>query len=403
VSVKLSKVETLRESPFQVIIGAAAPIDARAPDVQKIPVLKPRLPLAAQLMPYLQQIDANQTYSNHGPLVLEFERRLVKHFGLQKGCIASASSGTAALVGAIFATAGRATAARPYALMPAYTFVGTATAAEQCGYRPYLADVDETSWMLDPQRLQHLPILAQVGVVMVVSPYGRPVPQAPWLRFQQQTGISVVIDGAACFEAASADPAKYFGDIPVALSFHATKSFATAEGGAVVATDPKLVHNAMQALNFGFSGDRNSRVASINGKLSEYHAAIGLAEFDGWETKRQALHEVIHAYETMMETAGLAGRFFGAPDVCGAYGLFLGGGDGETARIEDSLRRHGVDYRLWYGRGLHHQCYYQNLPRETLGVTDELAPRLLGIPAGRHMTEPMIARVVAALADGVFA
>jgi dTDP-4-amino-4,6-dideoxygalactose transaminase len=402
VSVKLSKSEILRDPRFQVIQGAAAPADTAAAEIRTIPVLRPRLPLAEQLMPYLRQVDTNQIYSNHGPLVLQFERRLIRHFGLPDGCIASASSGTAALVGAILAAAGRATVERPLALMPAYTFVGTATAAEQCGYQPYLADIDESTWMLDPEQLRHLPVCARTGVVMVVSPYGRPVPQAPWARFQQLTGIPVVIDGAACFEAVSAAPEQYFGTIPVALSFHATKSFATAEGGAVVATDPRLVHNAMQALNFGFSGDRNSRVASINGKLSEYHAAIGLAELDGWEDKREALHDVIRSYGRMLDAAGLADRLFGAPDIGGAYGLFLGGRE-ETARIEESLRRHGVDYRLWYGRGLHHQSYYQDLPRAALDVTEDLAPRLLGIPAGRHLTEPMIQRVVAALADGVFA
>ena len=41
----------------------------------------------------------------------------------------------------------------------------------------------------------------------------------------------------------------------------------------------------MQALNFGYDADRLSKRPAINGKMSEYHAAVGLAELDGWEGK----------------------------------------------------------------------------------------------------------------------
>jgi dTDP-4-amino-4,6-dideoxygalactose transaminase len=395
------KTSRLRELPLDVTtegLNRPIPLVARS---ENVPVLLPVLPSADQLLPYLRRIDGSQIYSNHGPLVLEFERRLATHFALPGGSVASASSGTAALVGAILGVAGRARVDRPLALMPAYTFLGTAAAAEQCGYQPFFADVDRATWMLDPQRLLHLPERGRIGVVVVVAPYGRAVPQAAWRMFQQQTGIPVVIDGAASFEAVSAAPAQCFGEIPVALSFHATKSFATAEGGAVVSSDTAITHAAMQALNFGFSGDRNSRVASINGKLSEYHAAIGLAELDAWSQKRLALHRVIGSYRSQLQAKGLAGRLFAAPDFSSCYALFRSDGLLEAQKIKDSLDRHQVGYRLWYGLGLHHHDYYTTALRERLAVTDDIAGCLLGIPAGCNLTETMIATVVAALAAAV--
>jgi dTDP-4-amino-4,6-dideoxygalactose transaminase len=63
-----------------------------------------------------------------------------------------------------------------------------------------------------------------------------------------------------------------------------------------------------------------------------------------------------------------------------------------------SLTAAGVDYRLWYGRGLHGQDYYAALPRTDLGVTDDLAPRLLGLPFAPDLGEADIARVARAIA-----
>jgi dTDP-4-amino-4,6-dideoxygalactose transaminase len=365
-----------------------------------VPVLRPLLPHSDQLLPYLRRIDASRYYSNRGPLVLELEERLADYLGLREGRVVTAASGTSALVGAILAVAGRATPKRPLALLPAFTFVGTASAVEECGYRAYLADIDDKSWMLDPQRLVNFSELDKVGVVVPVAPFGRPVPQEPWLAFRRRTGIAVVIDGAASLDGLADAPEQFLGDIQVALSFHATKSFATGEGGGVVSTDRDLAKRVVQTLNFGFYGERNSRVSGTNGKMSEYHAAVGLAELDGWSAKRAALRAVADWYRWHLKQAGLLERFFASPNVSGCYALFHCVKE-EVARVRESLQRHGVDFRLWYGSGLHHHAYFANLPHERLEVTDTIAPSLLGLPVAPDLTEAMITRVVAGLVAGV--
>ena len=286
--------------------GTASPQPARGQDPEPTQVLRPRLPLAERLMPYLRRIDATRVYSNWGPLASEFESRLADHFRLPAGGTVSASSGTAALVGAILASAGRASEERPLALVPAFTFVATAAAVEQCGYRPYLVDIEAGSWMLDPERMGSHPELGRVGLVVPVAPFGRPVPQAQWRIFREMTGIPVVIDGAASFDRAAEAPDRALGEIPVAISFHATKSFATGEGGCVAATDTDLILRIGQALNFGFQMTRESRSAAINGKMSEYHAAVGLAELDGWPEKRLALEAVADNYRRRLGDVGLS-------------------------------------------------------------------------------------------------
>ena len=204
---------------------------------RSIPVQRPLLPQADRLLPYLRRIDATRTYSNWGPLADELERRLEAHFGLPEHGVVSAASGTAALVGAVLGIAGRGGLERPLALIPAYTFVATALAVEQCGYRPYLVDVDPRTWQLDQFGCSTRSGLDRVGLVVPVAPFGRPVPQESWLAFRRQTGIPVAIDGGASFEGASDEPRRFLGEIPTAFSFHATKSFATGEGGCVTTTD----------------------------------------------------------------------------------------------------------------------------------------------------------------------
>ena len=376
---------------------AESGIAATAP----IPVLRPRLPTAERLLPYLRRIDQARVYSNFGPLVLEFERRLAGLLGVPPQAVVTANSGTSGLVACVLALAGRATAQRPLALLPAYTFVATAVAAQECGYEPLLADIRDDDWQLDPAALVVHPRIAEVGVVMPVAPYGRPVDPTPWHEFEARTGIPVVIDGAASLEPASADGARWLGRIPVVFSLHATKGLATGEGGAIACTDPGRIERIGQALNFGFNGSRESRSPSTNGKMSEYHAAVGLAELDGWPLKSAALATVASTYRRLADAAGLGARLWCAPELCSSYVLFDAGDAPACGRVQAMLERHGVGFRLWYGHGLQAQPSFADCPADPLPVTALLAPRLVGLPMAPDLDETRIARVIAALAEAV--
>lgn len=363
-------------------------------------VLRPSLPTAERLLPYLKRIDQARIYSNFGPLVLEFESRVCTRLGLPAGAVVSASTGTAGLVGAILATAGRATAARTLALMPAYTFVATAVAARECGYEPYLADVDAETWMLDPERLIDHPSLDRVGIVIPVAAFGKKLDQSAWLRFREKSGIAVVIDAAAGFESVSEYPQACLGPIPVVLSFHATKSFATGEGGCVASTDIELVARTCQCLNYGFRHSRDSQTASINGKMSEYHAAVGLAELDQWDAKRAAFQGVVDNYLKRAAEAGIGTRLKTAPGISSSYILFQCDSVEHAERAQAELAADHIEYRLWYGLGLHRQTHFSALPRDPLSVTERLAPCVIGLPMATDLDDASIERVVRAMVAG---
>ena len=230
---------------------ASTPISrVPAPSATKIPVLRPRLPDAELLLPKLRRIDSARIYTNHGPLAAEFEALLAERLGLGPAGIACAASGTAALVGAILAVAGRASSERPFAIMPAYTFVATAAAAELCGYRPYLVDIDPETLLIDPQNLLDHPILDRAGLVIPVAAFGRPPQQQAWRSFQARMNIPVVIDGAASFDLLEEAPTHCVGSIPVVLSFHATKAFGVGEGGGVASSDKGLIERNRSGAEF---------------------------------------------------------------------------------------------------------------------------------------------------------
>jgi dTDP-4-amino-4,6-dideoxygalactose transaminase len=376
--------------------SAAPPSDVRRE--RSIPIYRPLLPQAGEVARYLGVLDATRTYANHGPLVRSFETRLEALFCAGTGAVVSAASGTAALTGAILGSAGRAGAPRPYALCPAYTFAATASAIQQCGYQLHLCDVDPDTWTLDPDRLARHPLLSRAGVVVVVAPYGRMPDLARWAVFESRTGVPVVVDGAAAFEQVAG-----FGtagtNVPVALSFHATKAFATGEGGAVICADALRASAVARALNFGFLGERVSRGAGINGKMSEYHAAVGLAELDGWERKRAAFATVYADYRAKAVRAGVAQWLITAPTIASCYALFCAGDADEGARACAALADAGVAHRRWYGRGLHAEPAFAASSCDALAVADDVAARLIGVPTAPDLQASAIERVVNALAE----
>ena len=365
-----------------------------------LPVYRALLPRAAALLPYLERVDENRWYTNRGELVQLLEARLAGLFAAKT--VMTAANGTAAIEGAILAHAGRATAARPLALMPAYTFVATASAVEACGYRPYLLDIDPATWSLDCGNLAAHPALDRAGLIVPVAPYGRAIAQRDWSDVQKRTGVPVVIDAAAAFEMILADPARFTGDVPVTLSFQSTKAFSSGEGGAVLWSDSAGLERVAQSLNFGFLRKRESTGAGTNGKLSEYHAAVGLASLDAWDATAAANRSVADAYRAAAQAQSLADRLFVAPQVASNYALLDAGTAKGAGVLIAALHAQKIESRLWYGRGIHHETYWRAAERDELPVTDRLAPALVGLPIAPDVAQADIERIISIVAGALF-
>jgi dTDP-4-amino-4,6-dideoxygalactose transaminase len=114
-------------------------------------------------------LDQTRRYANDGELTKLLETRFAALFRRADAGIVTASSGTAALNGAILAAAGRASEKKPICLMSG--FIATALAAEQCGYRVHFVDIDTQTWALDAEVLAAHPLLDRTGLVVVTAPY----------------------------------------------------------------------------------------------------------------------------------------------------------------------------------------------------------------------------------------
>jgi dTDP-4-amino-4,6-dideoxygalactose transaminase len=119
----------------------------------KIPLLRPCLPTADELLPYLKEIDQSAWYSNFGPLNERFIKRIEVYQELRWSnpvfCLTT-SSGTLALELLISALD---LPRSSNIFIPAFTFVATASAVLRCGHKPVLCDVDPKTWLLTPEML----------------------------------------------------------------------------------------------------------------------------------------------------------------------------------------------------------------------------------------------------------
>jgi dTDP-4-amino-4,6-dideoxygalactose transaminase len=168
-----------------------------------------------------------------------------------------------------------------------------------------------------------------------------------------------------------------------------------------VTTDQQLSRFVGRALNFGFFETRDCSAASMNGKMSEYHAAVGLAELDGWGLKCEAWHRVASAYRRRLNAVGLGDRLVAAPTVAGCYVLFRCTHADEARRLLRSLASANIESRFWYGHGLQRQPYYAAVLRDDLAVTERIAPLVLGLPVAPDLAEASITRVVTAISEAV--
>lgn len=361
-------------------------------------VCRPLLPTAARLLPYLKSIDHSRWYTNWGGLAKALERRLSALFCLAEYGCTTTSNATDAITAALIALAGRGSTDRPYCLMPSYTFAATAAAALNAGYTPYFVDIDPMTFALSPDELLNHRVLSRAGAIIAVAPYGIAIDTLAWQHVSHLSRIPVVVDAAAGFDAFLSGPGVIARDVPVVLSFHATKVFGVGEGGAILCGDLELAKRCRHALNFGFLGARRAQITGINGKMSEYHAAVGMAELDGWPSKRAAFMKVAQCYRQAATQRKIADRIIVQCDWASSYALYVAKSTADARRATNRLRSAHLGFRYWYGDGVHREPAYAYFPADPLPLTESVAPRVVGLPVWVDLDEKTIGAVVDTIA-----
>ena len=236
-------------------------------------VAQPQLPPLEEFIPYLEKIWESKILTNNGPYHRQLEQALCEHLGVKH--IALLTNGTVALV-----TALQALRITGEVITTPYSFVATAHSLLWNAIKPVFVDIDPMTLNMDPARIEAA-ITPQTTAIMPVHCYGHPCDVDRIQKIADNYGLKVIYDAAHAFgvQCCGASVLNH-GDLSV-LSFHATKVFTTFEGGAIVCPDAKTKQRVDHLKNFGFVDETIVVAPGINGKMSEFNAALGLLQLKG--------------------------------------------------------------------------------------------------------------------------
>ena len=232
----------------------------------------------------------------HGPRVAEFERAFAEAVGAKEAV--ACSSGTAALH---LALAGLDVGPGDLCIVPAITFLSTATAALMCGAEVRFADVDPDTGLMTPDTLAKAIGGDRVKAVLPVHLGGRIAETVELALVARAAGAVVVED--ACHAVGGIDGSgsavgSCHASEAACFSFHPVKTLAAGEGGMVTLNDPELAARLRRFRNHGVTHDpammteRGSRDAEgmrnpwsyeqvelgFNYRMDEMSAALGLSQ-----------------------------------------------------------------------------------------------------------------------------
>lgn len=249
-------------------------------------VTRPQLPSLEEFIPSLREIWDSRILTNGGPFHQKFERQLGEYLGVKH--VALFANATIGLV-----TALQALRISGEVITTPYSFVATAHSLLWNGIKPVFVDIDPLTLNLDPEKIEAA-ITPQTTAIMPVHCYGHPCAVDKIQSIADTYGLKVIYDAAHAFGVrCHCGSVLSHGDLSV-LSFHATKVFTTFEGGAIICPDEKIRQRINYLKNFGFADEVTVVAPGINGKMSEFNAALGLLQLKGVDqalAQRRAIDE----------------------------------------------------------------------------------------------------------------
>lgn len=233
-------------------------------------VTQPYLPPLDEFIPYLEKIWDSKILTNKGPFHEQFEQALCDYLGVEY--LSLFANGTLALV-----TALQALRIHGEVITTPYSFVATAHALLWNGVKPVFVDIDSETLNLDSSKIEAA-ITPETMAILPVHCYGNPCDVEAIQTIADNYNLKVIYDAAHAFGVQCEDGSVLrHGDLSI-MSFHATKVFNTFEGGAIVCPDAKTKQHIDNLKNFGFVNETTVVAAGINGKMSEFSAALGLLQ-----------------------------------------------------------------------------------------------------------------------------
>lgn len=264
----------------------------------KIYVTQPVLPPLEKLSKYLQDVWDSKWLTNNAEKHKELENKLRDYLKVPQ--LSLFNNGTTALLVAI-----KALELTGEVITTPFTFAATAHAISWMGLKPVFADIDPETMNIDPSKIEKA-ITSRTSAIIPVHVFGTPCNVDSIKEIADRYSLKVIYDAAHAFgtEIDGIGIGNY-GDITM-YSFHATKLFNCAEGGALACKDEELKNKIDLLRNFGIKNEEEVVEVGINGKMNELQAAMGLAVLEHVEEERKKRAQIKHLYnENLKDIPGI--------------------------------------------------------------------------------------------------
>lgn len=234
-----------------------------------IPVTKTFLPPIEEYQTQVKRAFDNQWLTNRGELVLELEEKLKTHLGTEH--IIITNNGTIPLQIAL-----KLLGNKGEIITTPFSYVATTAAIVWENCTPVFVDIHPEYLTIDETKIEAA-ITDKTTAILTTHVFGNPCDVDAIDAIAKKYNLKVIYDAAHCFGVEYNKQSIFnYGDVST-CSFHATKLFHTAEGGAMFTQDNELLHQLFYSHNFGHNGSLDFYGVGINGKISELQAAMGLA------------------------------------------------------------------------------------------------------------------------------
>ena len=252
------------------------------------------MPPLVDLMARLEQVWDKRQLTNIGAQHEQLEAALGQRLDVRE--LSLFTNGTAALITAI-----RALDLAGDVITTPFTFPATPHALSWSGLTPVFCDIDPVTLNIDPDAVERA-MTPRTSAILAVHVYGTPCDVAALQRVADRHRVRIVYDAAHAFGARiDGRGIGAFGDVTM-FSFHATKLFHTAEGGALACDDPDLKARIDDMRNFGIHGPDTVAAIGLNGKMTELQAALGLCVLERLDDEVARRRQLVNRYAERLDS-----------------------------------------------------------------------------------------------------
>jgi dTDP-4-amino-4,6-dideoxygalactose transaminase len=369
---------------------------SRAEDVTRketLTVTQPYLPPLEEFLPYLEEIWRTKTLTNGGPFHKRLEAELATYLGVPY--VSLFTNATIALV-----TALQALRISGEVITTPYSFVATAHSLLWNGIKPVFVDIDPKNFNIDPIKIEAA-ITPHTTAIMPVHCYGQPCDIDAIQEIANNYNLKVIYDAAHAFGVKREGLGSILnaGDLSV-LSFHATKVFNTFEGGAIICRDARTKQHIDHLKNFGFAGETTVVAAGINGKMSEFNAALGLVQLKHMQEVVERRAHLSRLYRQILSHLPGIKLLEVSPDVTHNYSYFpvFIGPEFPLTRNEvyESLKHLGIYGRRYFYPLISEFPMYRGLSSaqsDRLPIAHQASQRVICLPLYPALSDEEVCQI----------